>query len=249
MSVTPNLLGENRSPVFLSTHWSMVLEAGESQDAIGAMSELCLAYWYPIYAFVRRRGYQAADAEDLVQEFFRRFIESRSFKNADPNKGKFRFYLLGAAKHFLADERKHRERLKRGGRAIMLSFDETMAAEEMYQRELQSDVATDPETAFGKRWGRTLLALVYDKLRSEFDEKGMGSLYQGLVTHMSDQGEDRTYEETAQELGISLSAVKSAIYRMRQRYAELFREEVARTVAHESEVEEEIRYLLRCLEQ
>jgi RNA polymerase sigma factor (sigma-70 family) len=248
MSVHPNL-AENCSPVVLSTHWSVVLEAGKTENAEAAMGELCQAYWYPIYAFVRRRGYQAADAEDLTQEFFGRLIKTRSFNRADPQKGKFRFYLLGAMKHFLADERKHRQRLKRGGGATMLSLDETMAAEENYQRDLQTDASTDPETAFGKRWGRTLLTLVYDKLRNEFDEKGKGALYQKLVVHISDEGDDLSYKETAEELGISLGAVKAAIYRMRQRYAELFREEVARTVVQEGEVEEEIRYLLGCLEK
>jgi RNA polymerase sigma-70 factor (ECF subfamily) len=243
----PEDSGRSQSPAFASTCWTVVIEAAGSKNGEEALGLLCQAYWRPVYAFVRSRGHQAADAEDLTQEFFTQLIKTRSFKSADPQKGRFRFFLLGALKHFLANEFRRGQRLKRGGGVRVVSLNETMESEEYPAAYESGAVSSDPEFIYDKRWGETLVAIVFDRLREEFDRKGKARHYSKLIVHLSDSGNDESYQQTADDLGISLSAAKSAIHRLRQRYGFLFREEVARTVAHQSDIEDELRYLIERL--
>jgi RNA polymerase sigma-70 factor (ECF subfamily) len=224
----------------------VVLEAGKSHDGDRALNDLCQAYWQPVYAFVRTRGYQEVDAEDLTQSFFLTLIKTRSFRMADPRKGKFRFFLLTVLKHFLANEWKYRQRLKRGGAVRLVSLEETANGDNSLEDPAIASSSLN-DRLFDKRWGETLVAIVFDRLREEYDRKGKLPLYRRLIVHLSEHGNSKSYEETAKDLALSLSAVKSAIHRLRHRYGCLFREEIARTVAQKSDIEDEIQYIINSL--
>jgi RNA polymerase sigma factor (sigma-70 family) len=231
------------SGLFATTHWSVVLAAGreESAQAGEALERLCRAYWYPLYAYVRRWGYGPEDAQDLTQEFFARLLAKDYLTRADPHKGRFRSFLLAGLKNLLCDERDKQGRLKRGGRQQVISFDERVA-EGRYGLEPVNELT--PERLFERSWGATLLERAASRLREEYVAAGKAELYEQLTEFRLDAPEQRPYAEVAAQLGLSESAVKSAIYRLRQRHHELVREEIARTLADPAEVDDEIRYLL-----
>lgn len=228
---------------FATTHWSVVLAAGhgESSQAAEALERLCGTYWYPLYAYVRRQGNSPEDAQDVTQEFFARLLAKDYLARADPAEGKFRSFLLTGLKRLLWDEWDKSRRLKRGGGQKIISFDEK-TAEDRYQLEPVDQVT--PEVLFERSWTATLLERAATRLREEYRAAGRAELHEQLTEFQLDGAQERTYAEVAAQLGLSQSAVKSAIRRLRQRHLELVRAEIAQTVANPAEVDEEIRHLL-----
>jgi RNA polymerase sigma factor (sigma-70 family) len=231
------LPGPSRFP---TTRWTLVVAAGDPQrkEARSALADLCENYWYPLYAYLRRRGYAPDAAQDLTQEFFVRVLEGRYLDRADPEKGRFRSFILTSLKFFVADEGDRQRALKRGGGAVVpLEFS---SSEERYQREPAHDET--PERIFERRWALSLLDRVVEKLRNEFVEHGRPEHFERLKVFLLGQS-DAPYAELARELNTSEGALKVAIHRLRKRYRELFRQEIADTVADPTQVESELRYL------
>jgi RNA polymerase sigma factor (sigma-70 family) len=233
-------------PAFVTTHWSVVLTAGRSDTtrAQAALEKLCRAYWYPLYAYVRRRGTPAEDARDLTQEFFARLLAQNWVANADRERGKFRSFLLGTMNHFLADEWDRARAQKRGGGVapVTLQLD---TAETRYGFEPADN--TTPEGIFERRWALTLLEQVLNRLRAEFEQEGKADLFAALHPCLVGERTAQPYAELAAKLGVTESAVKSSVHRLRQRYRQLLRDEIAQTVAAPGEVDEELRHLLAVL--
>ena len=235
---------------FYTTHWSVVQRAAEAESpgAMPALENLCRAYWYPVYAYVRRQGREAEEAKDLTQEFFHNFLRRGSVGLADPARGKFREFLLGSVKHFLVNEWHKARRLKRGGGQRLLSIDESLG-EGRFACEPADPVT--PETLFERRWAQTLLETVLetvlDRVRAEFAEAGREDRFAELRGFLLDGSEPDSYAQVAQRLGLSEAALKSAIHRLRKRFAALLREEITRTVSDESEVDAELRHLFQVL--
>ena len=231
-----------KQPVFATTHWSVVLAAAdhESPQAKAALERLCRAYWYPLYAYLRRRGNGHEDAQDLTQGFLLQLLERKSFARVSPDRGRFRSFLLASLNYYLADQRDRATAGKRGGGQPNVSFDASAAAER-YQLEPADD--DSPDRVFERRWALTLLDQVLKRLEEEFQQAGKSNLFQGLQRFLVAGRGEANYPEAATALGMSVEAVKKASQRMRQRYYELFREEIAQTVAHPGEIEEELRYL------
>ena len=229
---------------FPTTRWTLVIAAADPRrtEARSALVSLCEAYWYPLYAYIRRRGYAADQAQDLAQDFFVRVLEGRYLDRADPDKGRFRAFILTSLKFFLADEGDRNRAQKRGGGAV-LSF-EISSGEERYQREPAHDET--PERIFDRRWALSLLDRVVDRLRAEFVQHGRLDHFDRLKVFLLDQAE-APYATLAREMGTSEGALKVAIHRLRKRYRDLFRQEIAETVADPAEVEPELRYLAAAL--
>jgi len=232
-------------PVFVTTHWSVVAAAGrcDSQEARAALSELCQAYWYPLYAHVRRRGHSPADAQDLTQSFFARLIEKNWLADADRDRGRFRSFLLASLNHFLANEwHKARAEKRGGGRIHPLEIGD---AEERYQHE-PADEAT-PDRAFDRRWALALLDRVLARLRDDYVSGGKGPLFEQIRSALGGGRSEIPYAQLGAPLGLSEGAVKVAVHRLRQRYRELLRAEIAQTVEGPEQVEEELRHLFAAL--
>jgi len=232
--------------VFATTHWSVVLTAGrrDTPRAQHALARLCQTYWYPLYAYVRRRGYSAHDAQDLTQAFFARLLQHQSLTRADPDRGRFRSFLLAAMNHFLASEWKRGMAQKRGGGSATLSLD-LAAAEERFDLE-PADLSA-PDKLFEKQWALTLLAEVLNRLEGEYQSEGKAGLFDALKQTLTGSRESQRYAELAPHLGLNESAVKVAVHRLRKRYRELIRAEIANTLDHSQNVEEEMRHLFRAL--
>ena len=243
---TPASASRTEAGVFATTQWTVVLAAGdrESPQAAEALENLCRTYWYPLYAFIRRKGHAAAEAEDLTQEFFARLL-SRDFPaGIKPVGGKFRSYLLTALQHFLTNEWQRARAAKRGGGNTVLSLQE-MDAEGRYRLE-SADNAT-PETTFDRQWASVLLDKVREQLRREYAAEGKANLYATLQGCLTGAEKVMPYATLAHQLGQSESAVKMSVHRLRKRYGELLRQEIRQTVADPGDVEEEIRALLAAL--
>lgn len=235
--------GVNGGGRFATTRWSLVIAAGRrsSPGASAALTSLCEKYWYPLYAFARRQGYAAHDAADLTQSFFATLLEKDYLRRADQQKGRFRSFLLTMFKRFLAKERDRRQAQKRGGDRTIVSFD-VDTAEARFRLE-PADEQT-PERAFERQWATTLLARVLEKLQQEYLEKDRGDLFAACRGYLVGSRESGGYARTAIDIGSTEAAVKIAVHRMRQRYRELLKQEVADTVESPLEVEEELRSLL-----
>jgi RNA polymerase sigma-70 factor (ECF subfamily) len=231
-----------RSGEFTTTHWSVVLAAGQgdSPQAAAALESLCRAYWYPLYACVRRRGYGHEDAQDLTQGFLLQLLERRSFARVDRGKGRFRSFLLAALNYFLADEHDRARAQKRGGGAPVLSFDAQVAAQ---RYGLEPADPLSPDKLFDRQWALALLDQVLARLEREFHEAGKAELFQRLRGFLVAGSGEETCAEAAPQSGLTREAFKKAVQRLRRRYHELFREEVARTLADPAEVEDELRHL------
>jgi RNA polymerase sigma factor (sigma-70 family) len=231
---------------FPTTRWSLVVAAGDPQrkEARSALVFLCENYWYPLYAYLRRRGCPADEAQDLTQAFFVRVLEGRYLDCADPEKGRFRSFLLTSLKFFVADEEDRRRAYKRGGGAVVsLEFS---SGEERYQREPSHDET--PERIFERRWALSVLDRVVEKLREEFVSHGRPEHFERLKVFLLGAA-DAPYAALAREMNTSEGALKVAIHRLRKRYRDLFRQEIADTVADPAEVESELRYLAAVLAQ
>ena len=231
---------------FVTTLWSLVAAARTDgrggSEARRAMEALCTAYWYPLYAFVRSRGYASADAQDLTQAFFARIIEAGGFGGADRERGRFRSYLLGAMKHFLANEWRRGRARKRGGGAVLLELD---ALEPEARYALEAASADEPETVFDRAWARQCVDHAMTRLRAEYRDAGKAEVFDAL--RLSLTGEELSRRDIAGRLGMTEGAVKVAIHRLRRRYRDLLRAEVRETVVEPADIEDEMRYLVAIL--
>jgi RNA polymerase sigma-70 factor (ECF subfamily) len=221
--------------------------AGAGEDTAGraALESLCTAYWYPLYAFERRGGTAASDAQDLVQGFFAELLEKDYLRQADRERGRFRTFLLAAFRHFASKERERARALKRGGgrKALPLDFED---GESRYLRE-PADART-PETIYERRWALTLLDETLGRLRTEHDVAGRGDLFEALRgTLGAGAGQEEPYAALGKRLSMSEGAVKVAVHRLRKRYREVLRALIAETVAEPGDVDDEIRHLLEAL--
>lgn len=229
---------------FHTTHWSVVVAAGAaSRDAL---STLCSSYWYPLYAYARRAGRTPEDARDLTQGFFARLLEKNDLARADPERGRFRTFLLTAFQHFMANERDRAHALKRGGGALPISIDAT-AAETRYGREPADPHS--PERMFEREWALALLDRALTRLAAEQAHAGKGRAFEALRPYLTAGSDETRYAEVAAEAGLSDTAVRVAVHRLRRRYGEILRSEVADTLpdGREVEVEDEIRDLFEAL--
>jgi len=233
---------------FATTHWSVVLAAGQSAspEANQALEMLCRAYWYPLYAYARRKGYDAFAAQDLTQEFFARLLAKNYLSVADRNRGKFRSFLLGSLEHFLAREWTKAHAQKRGGGQPRLSLDE-MDAEKRYLLEPAHELT--PEKIFDRRWATALLDQAMARLREECLASQKGNLFEKTQNYLSGEKGEASYADLAASLDMSEGAIKVAVHRLRQRYGELVRAEIAQTVASPKEVDEELHYLFAVLRE
>ena len=229
---------------FPTTRWTLVVAAGDPRrkEARSALVSLCESYWYPLYAYVRRRGYPADKAQDLTQEFFIRVLEGRYLDRADPEKGRFRAFILSSLKFFLADEG-DRERARKRGGGVVLPL-ELSTGEKRYEREPGHDET--PERIFERRWALSVLDRVVERLRIEFAHHGRPEHFDRLKVFLLGQS-DAPYAALAREMNTSEGAIKVAVHRLRKRYRELFRQEIADTVADPADVESEIRFLAAAL--
>jgi RNA polymerase sigma factor (sigma-70 family) len=229
---------------FPTTRWTLVVAASDPKrkEVRSALASLCENYWYPLYAYLRRRGYPADQAQDFTQEFFIRVLEGRYLDRANPEKGRFRAFLLTSLKFFVADEEDRNRAQKRGGGALLpLEFS---SGEERYQREPAHDET--PERIFERRWALSVLDRVVQKLRDEFARHGRPEHFERLKVFLLGHS-DAPYAALAHELNTSEAALKVAIHRLRKRYRELFRQEIGDTVADPAEVESELRFLAAVL--
>ena len=233
-------------PAFVTTHWSLVVSAGrdDTPQARDALEKLCRNYWPPIYAFVRRQGHGPHDAQDLTQEFFARLLEKQQFAAADPARGRFRSFLLASLKHFLANEWDKARAQKRGGGQILIPID-AAAAETSCGFEPADQLTA--EKNFERRWALTLLEQVLRRLRAEYVSDDRENLFEQLKSTLTEASRTVGYAEIATRLGTTEGAVKVAVHRLRQRYREVLRAEIADTVASSEEVEDEIRNLFAAL--
>ena len=239
-------LGAGAVRQFATTHWGVVLAARDKNDshASDALEALCRTYWYPIYAYVRRRGYDADDAQDLTQEFFTRLLAKEGLSNVTQAKGKFRSFLLASVNHLLADERDRSRRQKRGGGQIVLSFD-TQSAEGRYQLEL-ADPWT-PEKLFERRWALALVEHVLHRLHQEYSQNGKAELFSVLKDSLTGGKAELDYPSAARRLAMTEGAVRTAVYRLRQRFGEQFRLAVAETLTDPNDLDAEMRHVLAAL--
>ncbi len=231
---------------FATTHWSLVLatqpdEVGQSQ-ARHALAALCGMYWYPLYAFVRFRGYEPEQAQDLTQAFFTRLVETDGLAGADPERGRFRSYLLGAMKHFLANARHRELTKKRGGEVHFVDLD---ALEPEARYALAPAPNDDPDAVFDREWAMAILDRALERLQAESEAKGRGPLFAELKGSLTGGEPDRG--SVAERLGLSEGAVKVAVHRLRKQFRAVIRAEIAETVADPRDIDEEMRYLVDIL--
>lgn len=236
----------HRAGVFVTTQWSVVLQAGQasSPSAEAALAELCRAYWPPLYAYARRMGHSPPDAQDLTQGFFAELLTRHLFEKADAARGRFRSFLLASFKHYLAHQWEKSQTRKRGGHVqiLPLEFD---TAETRFR--LTADSNEAPDRQYDRQWALALLDSVLTRLEQEYAQVGRADLFAGLKVTLIGNRADLPYRTIATQCGLSEGAVKVAAHRLRHRYRELLREEMARTVASSTDVEEELRHLFAAL--
>lgn len=235
-----------RAGVFVTTHWTEVLNAsgGSSPQAAAALETLCQKYWYPLYAFIRREGHNSHDAQDLTQAFFAKFLEKNFLAEVHPSRGKFRSFLLAALKHFLANEWDRAKAKKRGGEFTVISWDE-QNAEARYSQEPAAEL--NAEKIYDRRWALTILDQALARLQKESEAGGKADQFEALKPLLMLSGEGASHAEIAQKLNMNLGALKVAAHRLRKRFRALLREEIAQTVSQPEEVEDELRYLVSVL--
>ena len=233
-----------RTP-FVTTHWSVVLEAqGQTPAAAEALEKLCRIYWRPLYGFVRRSGYGPEEAEDLTQSFFARLLQRRDLDAARREKGRLRSYLLVTLKRFLIDERRSTMTIKRGEGRHLLSLDDLTARG---RTDLEPAEGLTPEEIYDRKWALAVLDQVLTRLQGEYGAAGNGALFDHFKKSLGDEPDQILQAEIAQILGMTENAVKQAYHRFRQRYREVLREEIAHTVAAPGDVEDELRHLIAVL--
>ncbi len=233
-----------RGKRFATTNWSLVLAAADTQNPNSgeALEDLCRKYWPPVYAFIRYRGFDEAKAEDLTQGFFTRLLEKKNLKAADPERGKFRSFLLASVKHYLANEWDREQAQRRGGGG---SFGQ-LALDDAAARYSEPTERVTPETVFERRWAATVLEVALKGLCEEV-QRGTGEEFDRLKGFLTGENAGIRYREVGQELGMSEEAVKVRVHRLRRRFGQILRKQIAETVVDSEEVDEEIRYLLGIL--
>jgi RNA polymerase sigma-70 factor (ECF subfamily) len=238
--------GQNGRAAFATTHWSVVLTAQErSPAADAALEKLCRTYWWPLYGFVRRNGFGPEEAQDLTQGFFALLLERRDLDVVRREKGRLRSYLLVSLKNFLAKARRRELTLKRGEGRALVPLDELLARE---HADLEPADNLTADKIYERRWALTLLEQVLTRLESEYRSAGNEKLFDCLKEFLSDEPGRRSQAEVAAELGITENAVKQAFHRLRQRYRQLLRDEIAQTVAVLGDVEDELRHFISVLQ-
>ena len=242
---TPKYSTPSGAGRFATTHWSVILAASDSAAALHepALSALCQTYWFPLYAYLRRRGYDSHQAEDYTQGFFAGILERKGLQQADPKYGKFRSFLLASLKNFLADEWDRSHAQKRGGDKKILSLDFDAAANRYNQAPAHE---LSPEKLFERSWALTILTRAMDRLKAE-SASDKQQLFDCLKIYLTAEKDDVPYCEAAEKLGMTEGAVKVAVHRLRRRYRELVRDEIAQTVSNEAQIDEEIRDLFDAL--
>jgi len=243
---TPAAETGERSPVFVTTHWSVVLSARkpDSPQSAAALETLCRTYWYPLYAYVRRQGHSPPDAQDLTQEFFARLLQKDYLKAAAREKGRFRTFLIVALKRFLANEWDRVRAQKRGGGQPCLSLD-TELAEQRYRVEPIEGATAD--RVFERRWALTLLDRTMARLREESAATGKATEFDRLKACLTAERGEIAYAGIAAALAVSEGAARVAVHRLRKRFREVFREEIAHTLSSSEDIEDEVRYLIGVL--
>jgi RNA polymerase sigma-70 factor (ECF subfamily) len=241
----PNL-SFNGQGAFHPTRWSVVAAAGQDRSAASdaALSTLVRAYWHPLYAYLRRSGHSAADAADLVQEFFATLLEKNYLESADPERGRFRTFLLMLLKRFASRQRERSAALKRGGGQALLSLDFGSAEQHCT---LEPADGWTPEREFERRWALTLLERVLARLGGEYAERGRGELFDRCRVCLTGETGGPSYAQLARQLGMSEGSVKVTVHRMRHRYRELLRDEIEQTVVSPEDVDDELDHLLAAL--
>jgi DNA-directed RNA polymerase specialized sigma24 family protein len=231
---------------FETTQWSLVLAAGQggSATAENALARLCGLYWYPVFAFVRRKGHPPEDAQDLTQGFFARLIEKGDIGDADRSRGRFRSFLLTACQHYLANEHDRQLTKKRGGGQTAVPIDAAVA-ERRYERAFAH--GETPERLYDRQWALTLLDSVFQALRAEYADNGKADLFDKLKDFVTADEDAGTHADAAKDLGTSAGAVKVAVHRLRRRFREELLRRVADTLGPDQDVEDEIRHLLQTL--
>jgi len=236
----------DRGQWFAATHWSLVLTAGgvDPQRQQAALEELCRAYWEPLYAYLRRLGQSPHDAQDVTQGFLVHLLQNRGLQGLRPEGGKFRSFLLTSLKNYLADVRDRDRAAKRGGGQVVLSLDHEVA-----ETHFASEAATEPapEHLFDRRWAATLINRAFTRLQEEFTAAGKTVQFHGLSVFLGAEGSAEEYDALAARLGLTRGAVAVAVHRLRQRYRDLVRAEIAHTVTTQTEVDDEMRYLLEVI--
>ena len=235
-----------RRSAFVTTHWSVVVSAGQSDtpQSRDALEQLCRVYWFPLYAYVRRRGHSPEDAQDLTQEFFARLLAKEWLASTDREKGRFRTFLIVALKRFLANEWDRLHRAKRGGQAPHFPLDPELA-EARYQSEPALELSAD--RIYERRWALALLENTMNRLREEFGQANKAAEFERLKVFLTADKSAIAYADVARDLGTSEGAARVAVHRLRRRFREVFREEVAHTVASAEDVAEEFHHLLAAL--
>lgn len=231
---------------FLTTQWALVRDASSSApQRHAALEELCRSYWYPLYGYLRRQGLERPAAEDTLQSFFVRLLESDFLAAADPERGRFRSFLLASIRHFLANERRAQSAQRRGGAVWIASLD-VDHAEQRFGHEPIDSQAT-PEEAFERQWAWTLVERAIQMLRERWEDSGKKSLFEALAPTITPGDGLSDYESLAEQLGMTAGAIKVAAHRLRKQCAETIREEIRRTVVSDEEVEDELHRLFNSL--
>jgi len=232
--------------LFRTTHWSVVLAAGDAgaPGAAASLGALCQTYWFPLYCCVRRHGYSPEDSQDLTQAFFARLLERNQVSMADPERGRFRTFLLRALENFLRNQHRDRQALKRGGGVVVVSF-EAELAEQRYADEPVDGCS--PAELFERQWACTLLERVLESLRTEFVVSGRAELFEHLEPHLWGDEDSIPHAAIAEDLDMTVVAVRVTLHRLRQRYHDLLRREIANTVESAAEADDELRYLRQVL--
>ncbi len=226
---------------FATTHWSVVLTAkeGDASEATVALEKLCGTYWPPLYAYIRRDGQNATEAQDLTQEFFARLLARDYLQHLHHQQGKFRSFLLSYLKNFLSEQRRKAGAQKRGGGCVFVSLNEP-AGEDGYLLEPVDELT--PDQVFERRWAQTVLQTALNRLREEYAARSQSALFELLQNYQPREPGGRSYAQLGDELAMTEAGVKSAVQRMRQRHRELLREEIAQTVTRPEEIDEELRH-------
>lgn len=247
MRVTPGSLREGGAS-FATTHWSIVARSAltDVPAATDALTQLCEMYWPPVYSFIRRRGYPPPDAQDLTQSFFAFFLRTKGFAHTDPLNGKLRSFLLASVKNFLADTWDRNQALRRGGDHQFVAFDPE-TAEAFYDAPSEAD--STAERLFELRWAKTVTAGALSSLRRELQAEGKLELFEQLKGFLAGGSVLPSYDDASTRTGLPRATVKTHVHRLRQRYREIVRAEIARTVSAPHEIDEELHYLCNVLAQ
>jgi RNA polymerase sigma factor (sigma-70 family) len=238
----PNESSSAAGDIFATTRWTLVIEAGRrsAPQADQALEELCRAYWFPLYAYIRRRGHSKEDAEDLTQAFFVRFLEKNYLEGLSAERGRFRAFLLASMKHFLANEWDRAQRIKRGGQIAHLSLD-WQSADAQFQ--VAGPAGLNPEHAYDREWAVALLGRVLDRLRDECVAEGRSKQFEALKVFLTAGKGVIPYTSAAASMGIDEGAARTAVHRLRKRYRTLLRDEIGQTLASPAQVDEEMKVL------